>query len=133
MRDYELMKLSEDVIKLLRLIEGVQVLIFLAWIAQLIANLTIIVQLPKIKRYQKRIYQKMYDFKPESQINAEIEDIENEQEENYIKERNENILENLENIEKSYHSIEFNKQTLEYIVLTILIIIIAIIIFIEFK
>ena len=131
MRDYELIKLSEDVIKLLKIIIGVQALIFFAWIAQLVANLTIIVQLPMIKRYQKRIFQKLYDFKPENQINKEIEDIANEQEEEYIRKRNEKIIENLEEIEKSYHSIEFNKQTIEYIILTILIIIIIVMIFLK--
>lgn len=63
MNEYELMN---NITNLIKFVLGIQIIIIMAFILQLISNITIISQLPKIKRYTQLIYLKLYDFKEDN-------------------------------------------------------------------
>lgn len=67
----------QELEELLNIIIAIQGILVIAFIIQLIANLVIIFQLPKIKNYNKLIFEKLYDFEEdEEEIEKSDEKIE---------------------------------------------------------
>lgn len=114
MSNAEMLRGIEDLVKLIIAMNGI---LILAFFIQLIANIILIFQLPKIKKYTKRIFEKLYDFN------------EDEQEENTIAEEK---TKEIENFNKKIESLEneYSASVLTLSGITIGIIIVALIAFI---
>ena len=128
MNEYELIKGLTDLIKFTL---AIQFFIIAGFILQFIANIVIISQLPKIKRYNKLIYLKLYGF----------EDNDDEEEDNekstynykFVENEEQKIKENINQDEEFHNLVEsLGKENIELIILGILIGIIIIIVLFKF-
>lgn len=119
MSNAEMLRGIEDFIKLIIAMNGI---LILAFFIQLIANIILIFQLPKIKKYTKRIFEKLYDFNENKYTDEQEENIE----ETTIDEKeNEKFNEKIESLEN-----EYSTSALILSGITIGIIIVALVVFI---
>ena len=71
---------------------------FIAFMLQFIANIIIIKELPAIKKYTQRIFEKLYNFNQKSEIDEEKNKVEDISIDNNISKENEDIEKQVESL-----------------------------------
>ena len=132
MNEYELM---QGIYSLLGLITFILFFTGFAFIIQFIANIVIISQLPKIKRYERLLYLKAYGFEDDDDEEETEENDDKKPRYNYkfVKNEEQKIKENIEDEEEFNRLVEsLGKENIEKTIMWILIGIICIIILLKF-
>ena len=123
----------QSIKELINFLIGMQLFIGFAFIIQFIANIVIISQLPKIKKYERLLYLKAYGFEDDDDEEEENNDKKTRYNYKFVRNEEQKIKENIEDEEEFNNLIEeLDKESIEKIIMWILIGIIFIIILLKF-